>query len=68
MYDVSCWVRTIRYLQILNWVTVVKCLSPMGVEVIPSLRPPTFAMLPLRTSHTFPEYRGIQSHPHTSLP
>lgn len=52
--------------QNLIWVTEVKYLNHTVEEVIPSLRVPIFAMQPLQTTHTFREYRAIQSHRLTS--
>ena len=67
-YDNWVSVFSIRSHQTLNWFTEVKCLSPMGEEMILSLRVPIFAMLPLQTSRTFLEYKEIQSPLHTSPP
>lgn len=64
--DCVC-VQFFRSHQSLNWVTEVKCLSHME-EVIPSLRVPIFATLPLRTSHTFLDYKETACPLPTSLP
>lgn len=67
LYHIYISVLFIRSLQILRWLTGVKCLSHMGEEVIPSLRVLIFVTLPLQTFRTCPEYKGIQSRLLTNL-